>query len=128
MSVVRGGTHRRAQRGSSCQNVAWCARSCGPSRIASLALGTSDLDCVYHIALAELLEAVKQQTGGAESDQFVDLNTLVDGKRLRDITAKWTKPPTSWVPATNQFAIQFGARFFDPQLAADQKTQPQSKP
>ena len=57
-----------------------------PSRIASLALGTSDLDCVYHIALAELLEAVKDQTGGVESDQFVDLNTLVNGKRLRDIS------------------------------------------
>ena len=47
---------------------------------------------------------------------------------LRDITAKWTKPPASWVPAANQFAIQFGTRFFDPQLAADQKTQPKSKP
>lgn len=57
-----------------------------PSRIASLALGTSDLDCVYHIALRELLDAVKDQTGGAESDQFVDLNTLVNGKRLRDIS------------------------------------------
>ena len=31
---------------------------------------------------------------------------------LRDITAKWTKPPASWVPAANQFAIQFGSRFF----------------
>ena len=25
---------------------------------------------------------------------------------LRDITAEWTKPPASWVPAANQFAIQ----------------------
>ena len=40
---------------------------------------------------------------------------------LRDITAKWTKPPVGWNAAANQFAIQFGARFFDPQLAADQK-------
>jgi putative transposase len=47
---------------------------------------------------------------------------------LRDITAKWTKPPASWVPAANQFAIQFGARFFDPQLAADQKNAATSKP
>jgi putative transposase len=47
---------------------------------------------------------------------------------LRDITAKWTKPPASWKAAANQFAIQFGARFFDPQLAADQKTQPSTKP
>ncbi len=57
-----------------------------PSRTASLALGTSDMDCVYHIALTELLQAVKEQTGGSESDQFVDLNTLVEGKRLRDIS------------------------------------------
>ena len=47
---------------------------------------------------------------------------------LRDITAKWTKPPANWVAAANQFAIQFGARFFDPQLAADQKTPPNTKP
>ena len=47
---------------------------------------------------------------------------------LRDITAKWRKPPASWVPAANQFAIQFGARFFDPQLAADQKNATLSKP
>ncbi len=57
-----------------------------PSRIASLALGTSDLDCVYHIALVELLRAVESQAGGSASDQFVDLNTLVAGKRLRDIS------------------------------------------
>jgi transposase-like protein len=47
---------------------------------------------------------------------------------LRDITAKWTKPPANWKAAANQFAIQFGARFFDPQLAADQKIANTSKP
>ena len=47
---------------------------------------------------------------------------------LRDITAKWTKPPVGWKAAANQFAIQFGARFFDPQLAADQKNAATSKP
>ncbi|MES2709777.1 MAG: transposase, partial [Verrucomicrobiota bacterium] len=31
---------------------------------------------------------------------------------LRDITAKWTKPPAGWKAAANQFAIQFGDRFF----------------
>ena len=31
---------------------------------------------------------------------------------LRNITAKWTKPPHAWQAAANQFAIQFGARFF----------------
>jgi len=57
-----------------------------PSRIPSLALGTSDLDCVYHVALDELLKAVRSQTGGSASDKYVDLSTLVDGKRLRDIS------------------------------------------
>ena len=31
-----------------------------PSRLASLALGTGDLDCVYHFALYELMDAVKE--------------------------------------------------------------------
>ena len=31
---------------------------------------------------------------------------------LRNITAKWVKPPLHWSAAANQFAIQFGARFF----------------
>lgn len=31
---------------------------------------------------------------------------------LRDITAKWTRPPEAWKAAACQFAIQFGDRFF----------------
>ena len=31
---------------------------------------------------------------------------------LRNITAKWVKPPLHWTAAANQFAIQFGPRFF----------------
>lgn len=31
-----------------------------PARIASLALGTGDIDCVYHFALYELIEAVNE--------------------------------------------------------------------
>gem|GEM_PF-1408576 len=31
---------------------------------------------------------------------------------LLNITAKWTLPPHGWKAAANQFAIQFGARFF----------------
>jgi transposase-like protein len=30
---------------------------------------------------------------------------------LRNITAKWKAPPTGWIAAANQFAIQFGPRF-----------------
>ena len=54
-----------------------------PSRIASIALGTGDLDCVYHFALYELREAV-QSHGNEDSVEM--LTTMVDGKRLRDIS------------------------------------------
>lgn len=52
-----------------------------PSRIATLALGTGDIDCVYHFALPELQTA----TAGRDSD-LETLTTLVDGGRLRDIS------------------------------------------
>lgn len=54
-----------------------------PSRIASLALGTGDIDCVYHFALYELIEAVRQC--GAE-DSIEMLDVLIQGKRLKDIS------------------------------------------
>ena len=54
-----------------------------PSRLASLAMGTGDIDCMYHFALYELLEAVKET--GAE-DAIEMLNSLVEGKRLKDIS------------------------------------------
>jgi hypothetical protein len=54
-----------------------------PSRLASIALGTGDIDCVYHFALYELIAAV--QEGGWE-DATEMLRILVEGKRLRDIS------------------------------------------
>ena len=54
-----------------------------PTRLASLALGTGDLDCVYHFALVELLGAV-QDTG--RDDQWELLSAMVEGRRLRDIS------------------------------------------
>ena len=54
-----------------------------PNRIASLALGTGDIDCVYHFALYELIRAVKEV--GSE-DAVEMLETLVQGKRLKDIS------------------------------------------
>lgn len=54
-----------------------------PGRIASLALGTSDLDCVYHFALTELLQVITPQE---HPDAHETLHMLVDGKRLRDIS------------------------------------------
>ena len=54
-----------------------------PNRLASLAMGTGDIDCVYHFALYELIRAV--QDVGSE-DAIETLDTLVQGKRLKDIS------------------------------------------
>ena len=54
-----------------------------PSRIASLALGTGDIDCVYHFALYELLTAVNELKA---EDSIQLLESMVDGKRLKDIS------------------------------------------
>ena len=54
-----------------------------PNRLASLALGTGDIDCVYHFALYELIRAVNEV--GSE-DAVETLETLVKGKRLKDIS------------------------------------------
>jgi len=54
-----------------------------PSRIASVALGTGDLDCVYHMALYELGESVEEVDDETLTEMF---DLLVDGKRLRDIS------------------------------------------
>lgn len=54
-----------------------------PTRIASLALGTGDIDCVYHFALPELQKAI---TDLQNEDQFDLLQTLIEGRRLRDIS------------------------------------------
>nr|WP_240471070.1 NgoMIV family type II restriction endonuclease [Schaalia suimastitidis] len=53
-----------------------------PSRIASLALGTGDIDMVYHIALPELMEGV--QAAASEEGASL-LEALIEGRRLRDI-------------------------------------------
>ena len=47
------------------------------------AIGTGDIDCVYHFALDELRNAISNI--GDES-QMEMLNMLVDGRRLRDIS------------------------------------------
>jgi len=54
-----------------------------PSRLASLALGTGDIDCVYHFALPELIASV--ETLAAE-DYANLVRIMVDGKRLKDIS------------------------------------------
>jgi hypothetical protein len=53
-----------------------------PSRLASLALGTGDIDCVYHFALDELQAAVNDLGNSEAADM---LAVMVEGKRLKDI-------------------------------------------
>ena len=54
-----------------------------PTRLASLAMGTGDVDCVYHFALDELIASL----GALDmEDQSELLNSMVAGKRLKDIS------------------------------------------
>lgn len=55
-----------------------------PMRIASLALGTGDIDCVYHFALGELRQVC--ETVPRAEDQLEMLEVMVEGNRLRDIS------------------------------------------
>jgi hypothetical protein len=54
-----------------------------PSRLSSVALGSGDIDCVYHFALPELRETVKE-LGLEDSEE--SLNIMVNGRRLKDIS------------------------------------------
>jgi hypothetical protein len=54
-----------------------------PSRIASISLGTGDIDCVYHFALYELVETVNALP---YEDSKEILNIMIEGKRLKDIS------------------------------------------
>lgn len=53
------------------------------TRIASLALGTGEIDCVYHFALNELTKTIHEIN---DESQLDILNILVEGRRLRDIS------------------------------------------
>ena len=54
-----------------------------PSRLASIALGTGDIDMIYHFALPELIESVKE----IDSPDSVEMmRIMLEGKRLRDIS------------------------------------------
>ena len=60
-----------------------------PSRIASLAEGTGDIDRVYHLGLYELQTAISRcSTANAKVavGWEADLHGLVSGKRLADIS------------------------------------------
>ena len=54
-----------------------------PSRLASLALGTGDLDFIYHFALPELRDAASE----IDHEEAVNLlNMMIEGDRLKDIS------------------------------------------
>ena len=54
-----------------------------PTRLASLAMGTGDVDCVYHFALPELIDSLNELS---MEDHIEMLNSMVAGKRLNDIS------------------------------------------
>lgn len=54
-----------------------------PSRLVSIAIGTGDIDCTYHVALHELEAVVAASKWG---DARAALEVMVEGKRLRDIS------------------------------------------
>ncbi len=54
-----------------------------PSRLASIALGTGDIDCVYHFALYELQSTV-HSLGLHDASEMLAI--MVEGKRLKDIS------------------------------------------
>jgi len=54
-----------------------------PTRIATLGLGTGDIDCVYHFALPELKDTIEEMKN---QDLLEPLLAMIEGKRLRDIS------------------------------------------
>ena len=52
------------------------------SRLSALALGTGDIDCVYHFALPELMSTLEDRS---DEEMLELLNVMVEGKRLKDI-------------------------------------------
>lgn len=70
-------------RKGSCPHIVAVTMEPTPNRIASIAMGTGDIDCTYHGALHELQEAV-EEVGYEEHVRL--LQQLILGKRLRDIS------------------------------------------
>lgn len=66
-----------------CPHIAVVTAEPTPSRLSSLALGTGDLDCVYHFALEELIQSIEET---CEDDTRELLGIMVAGKRLKDIS------------------------------------------
>lgn len=54
-----------------------------PARLASIALGTGDIDCVYHFALYELKQVIIENS---MDDALELLSIMIEGGRLKDIS------------------------------------------
>jgi hypothetical protein len=54
-----------------------------PTRLSSIAMGTGDIDCTYHIAFPELIDTLEEM---GNEDQLDMIRLLVRGRRLRDIS------------------------------------------
>lgn len=54
-----------------------------PSRISSLAQGTGDIDCVYHVALDELKQSIIKSS---DEEALNLIEMMITGKRLKDIS------------------------------------------
>jgi len=67
-----------------CPHICVVIAEPSPSRLASIALGTGDIDCVYHFALPELAESVEELPNAGEPSQM--LRIMIEGKRLKDIS------------------------------------------
>ena len=57
-----------------------------PLRLASLAMGTGDIDCLYHFALPELMAAVGEYAENGHEETKAILDVLTKEKRLKDIS------------------------------------------
>jgi hypothetical protein len=62
--------------------MSWSSQA-NQHRLSSLALGTGDVDCVYHFALPEIVSAVEELDNG---DSVELLKIMIDGNRLKDIS------------------------------------------
>ena len=56
---------------------------CSGGRLEAIALGTGDVDCVYHSGLPELEDAMVL---AERHDEAKKLKNLIDGRRLRDVS------------------------------------------
>ena len=69
-------------------HIAAVTMECDPEILASLSLGTGDIDCVYHGALVELIETADDASstyGRGWTATRDSLHRMVDGSRLRDV-------------------------------------------